>query len=667
VRQSLFIAIATALASGLCATGCDRRAPAATPVAISATAAVAATPAPTFYADVAPILYQHCAGCHRPVNPAAAAALAASDEDPLCVAGAPFSVLDYAAVRRRRMAIAAAVQSRTMPPWLPEPGQGDFAHERRLDDAQIATIARWAEEGAPEGDPSRRPAPPPAADGWQLGTPDLVLTLPESYVLAPGSRDIFRSFVVPVALTETRYVRGVEFRADNPRVLHHANIAIDPGRLARALDRADAGPGFAVMPDEDAVQNVHGWSPGKVPFLDEPDTAWAIEPGTDLVVQLHMVGGATNEPVRPSIGLFFSDRPPTRTPITIKLESKDLHIRPGQTDYVVEDSYVLPADVALVSVYPHAHSLAREMRGQARRPDGTVVPLLSIRQWDVRWQDQYRYRTPVVLPRGTTLSMRFTYDNSAGNPNNPSRPPRAVGWGPLSTDEMAALWLEVIPQRPQDAGTLVADYVRRAQAQDLLAAERLVAREPGNGAAHNRLATKYLQAGRVDAALGSLGEALRINPRDADALSNLGTVLQAQGHLREALERLREAVRLRPDDDRLRFNLGNALYASGLLDEATRELEGAVRLNPENADAHFNLAMILGPQNRLTDATTHLRRVLDVNPRHAEAHRNLAVAYGLAGRLDAAIEHARIAVRLAPESSAARDHLARLLAARTPR
>ena len=595
----------------------------------------------------------------------ATATLVQSAEDPLCVAGAPFSVLDYASVRRRGAAIATAVKSRSMPPWLPEPGHGEFAHERRLAEAEIATIVQWAEHGAPEGDPARRPPPPSFAEGWQLGTPDLVLTLPESYVLRPASRDVFRSFVIPVGVTGTRYVRGVEFRADNPRVLHHASVAIDPGRRARALDRADAGPGFAVMPDEDAVQNVYGWSPGKVPFLDAADTAWTLEPGTDLVVQLHMVGGATTERVRPSIGLFFSDRPPARTPVTIKLESKDIDIPAGDAAYVVEDSYVLPADVTLVSVYPHAHALAREMRGEATRPDGTVVPLLSIPRWDLRWQDQYRYRTPVLLPRGTTLSMRFTYDNSAGNPHNPSRPPKPVGWGPLSTDEMAALWLEVIPQRPQDVGLLSADYVRRALAQDLRAAERLVRKEPANPAAHNRLATKYLQAGRVEQARLPLLEALRLDPRDADALSNLGTVLQAEGHLSDAIARLREAVQLRPDDDRLRFNLGNALHASGLVDEAARELGTAIRLNPENADAHFNLAMIAGPQNRLDEAIAHLRRVLEVDPRHAEAHRNLAVAYGLAGRLDAAIPHAQAAVRLAPESSAAREHLARLLAART--
>ena len=157
---------------------------------------------------------------------------AGSADDPICVAGAPFSVLDYAAVRRYARAIASAVERRTMPPWLPEPGHGAFAGERRLTDDQIALIAKWVENGAPRGIPPT-PKPPTFSGGWQLGTPDLVLTLPEPYVLQPGSRDVFRNFVVPVPITTQRYVRA-EFRADRPQVLHHADLAIDLGRVSRA-------------------------------------------------------------------------------------------------------------------------------------------------------------------------------------------------------------------------------------------------------------------------------------------------------------------------------------------------------------------------------------------------------------------------------------------------
>jgi Flp pilus assembly protein TadD len=656
------VASAAVVLAVVCGGGCRQNA--ASSSTVRQPAATLPAPRPiTFNKDVAPILFAKCASCHRPANDTRVERLPNETADPLCIAGAPFSVLDYAATRRRASAIAAAVERREMPPWLPEPGHTDFANERRLRDDEIAVITQWVAQGAPEGDAGDRPPAPEFAGGWQLGKPDLVLDFPESYELRAGRGDVFRTFVVPVSLPSTRFVRGIEFRTDNPRVLHHANVAVDPGRISRALDRADPGPGFAVMPEDDGVQNVFGWSPGKVPVLEPSDTAWALEPGADLVVQLHMVASPERESVRPSIGLFFSERPPTRSPIVIKLESKSIDIPAGESRYVVEDRYVLRADVDALSVYPHAHYLAAEMEGRAVRPDGTMVPLLSIRRWDVRWQDQYRYRTPVFLPRGTTVSMRFVYDNSAANRNNPHRPPRRVTWGPMSTDEMGALWLEVVPRRAEDAALLTADYFRRAQAANVAAAELAVRASPGDGVLHNRLALKYLQAGRVADARVHLDEALRLNPADAIAHSNLGTLLQGQGKLDEALRHLRESYRLKPDDDRVRFNLGNGLYAAGRVGEAIAEFRSAIRLNPENADAHFNLAMLLGPQNRVSEAITHLHRVVEINPRNGEAYRNLAVAYGLQGRISEAIPHARAAVRLQPQSAAAREQLERLLAA----
>jgi tetratricopeptide (TPR) repeat protein len=642
-------------------------------------AETAAPRAVTFTRDIAPILFENCATCHRPIDEAAPpvgdrsalaevrpVATAGPAEDPICVAGAPFSVLDYDSVRRHARAIASAVQRRAMPPWLPEAGHGEFDHERRLRADQIALITKWAESGAPEGNPADAPRPPSFDGGWQLGTPDLVLTLPEPYTLQSGSRDVFRNFVIPVPLTKTRYVRAVEFRADRPQVLHHADLAIDLGRVSRVLDRSDPGPGFETM-DGDQVHNVFGWSPGKVPMMEPADTAWTLEPGTDLVLLLHMIAGASNETVQPMIGLFLSDTPPKRTPISVKLEGTTIDIPAGEKNYVVEDSYVLPVDVEALSVYPHAHYLAKEMRGTATLPDGSTQDLIWIRQWDFRWQDRYRYRAPLVLPKGTRLAMRYTYDNSTANPNNRTRPPQRVRSGPRSSDEMAQLWLEVVPRRAEDAALLNTEFTRRALAAQIRWAEHNVQVEPDVAAAHNLLASKYLQTGRVADALTQLEQAARLDPRDAEVHSNLGTVLQAQGRLADGLEHLRTAVRLRPKDDSVHFNLGAGLLAVGQADAAMREFQTAIALNPENADAHFNLALILGPRNRLDDAITHLRKVVDINPRNGDAYRNLAVAYGLQRRLDDAIAAAEAAVRLQPASGPARDQLQRLLAARAAR
>jgi tetratricopeptide (TPR) repeat protein len=635
--------------------GCQRHGQTSTSV-ISARSGV------TFNKDVAPILFEQCATCHRPTNPNAGK----SPEDQWCFAGAPFTLLTYRDARDHATQIAAATARHAMPPWLPEQGAGTFANVRRLRDDQIAILKRWADEGAVEGDAADKPQSPKWPDGWQLGQPDLVVHMPDAYQLQATGSDVFRNFVVPVPLTSTRYVRAIEFRPGNPRSLHHASIGVDRLRVSRKVDREDPEPGFAAMPD-DQVESVYGWTPGKAPFMEPADRAWTLERGSDLVMQLHMLPSGAPETIQPSIGLFFSDRPPARSPLPIKLESKTIDIPAGQADYAIDDRYVLPADVDVLSVYPHAHYLAREMKGTATLPDGTVKPLISIRSWDFRWQDQYRYVKPVFLPRGTTIAMHFTYDNSDGNPRNPHHPARRVKWGPQSTDEMGALWLEVLPRRNEDIAALTRDLDERSLRADIAGAEMQVGTSPDDPLAHNFLATKYLQAGRVPDAVAQLMEALRLKPGDAEAHSNLASALLFENRLAEALTHAREAQRLKPDDDRVLFNLGNVLNAAGQVDEAIRDLRRAIELNPENADAHFNLAVIVGPRNRIDEAIAHLRKTIEINPRHAEAHRNLGVALGFQGRLDDAIREVQTALRLRPDSTDAQSQLAALLKAKAAR
>jgi tetratricopeptide (TPR) repeat protein len=574
-------------------------------------------------------------------------------------------LIEYADARDHARQIAEATRTRVMPPWLPEKADGQFLNERRLRDDQIETIQEWLRQGTVEGNPADRPPVPKWPEGWQLGQPDLVLALPQPYTLQAVGTDVFRNFVIPVPGASTRYVRAIEFRAGNPRSLHHASVGVDRFRVSRKLERSDHdhGPGFTSMPD-DQVQNVFGWSPGKVPFMEPADRAWTLEKGSDLVLQLHMLPTGKQEMIQPSVGLFFSSTPPTHEPLPIKLESKAIDIPAGQADYAIDDSYVLPADVDLLSIYPHAHYLAKEMHGVATLPDGTVTDLISIKAWDFRWQDQYRYATPVFLPKGTTLAMHFTYDNSDGNAKNPHHPPQRVKWGPQSSNEMGALWLEILPRRREDVGVLMRDYLQRSLRADLAGAELQVSVSPDDPVAHNFLAAKYLQAGRVPDAIAQLEHALRLKPDDAEAHSNLASAFQLQGRLTEAVLHAREAARLEPDDDRVHFNLGNAMNATGKTDEAIREFGRAVQINPQNADAHFNLAMLLGPRNRIDEAIAHLRSALSINPQNAEAHRNLAVALGLKGRVDDAIEEAREAVRIQPDSPAAQQELALLLGAR---
>lgn len=354
----------------------------------------------TFNKDIAPIVFNQCGACHRPDG------------------AGPFSLLSYQAAKKRARQIAEVTKSRFMPPWLPAHGHGEFVGERRLSGEEIATIGRWVAAGAPEGDPGDLPPVPEWPGGWQLGKPDLILTLPEPYTLQAEGRDVYRQFVLPTGLGGTRYVRATEIRPGNSKIAHHAILNIDPsGRVARERDEQDAAPGFDGMQlsGSSGFSSPGGhyivWTPGMVTDEGRADLAWPLERGHDLVLEMHMAPSGKRETIQPAVGLYFTDQPPTKSIVQLVLDPPPIDIPAGESEYVVGDSMVLPVDVDLLGLFPHAHYLCKVMRCAAVLPDGTRRRLLHIPDWDFDWQDDYRYAEPVFLPRGTTVSMQFTYDN----------------------------------------------------------------------------------------------------------------------------------------------------------------------------------------------------------------------------------------------------------------
>ncbi|HEX7138328.1 MAG TPA: cytochrome c, partial [Vicinamibacterales bacterium] len=398
--------------------------------AILTAAPVSAQPRVTFSRDIAPIIWSHCAPCHRPG------------------AIAPFGLTTYDEVKRRATLIRDVTSRRLMPPWKPTEGKGDFADSRRLSDAELAALVRWVDEGAPEGRHVDLPPLPPWESGWQLGVPDLIVSMPKPYTVraeAPGG-DVFRTFVLPIPTDRARYVRAVEFRPDNARVVHHANIGVDRTRSSRLLDAKDAEPGYSGGMVQDARYpegQMLGWTPGQAPHAAPSGMQWRLEPDSDLVVQAHLQPTGKTEQLTVNVGFYFTDEAPTRTPLGLRLGSETIDIPAGASNYLVEDRFAVPADVDVLAIQPHAHNLARRMEGDAERPDGTHLPLIEITDWDFRWQDVYRYRSPVRLPKGTTISMRYVYDNSDGNPRNPHHPPARIVWGQNTSDEMGDLWLQL--------------------------------------------------------------------------------------------------------------------------------------------------------------------------------------------------------------------------------
>lgn len=598
----------------------------------------------TFNTDIAPIVHARCANCHRPGD------------------AAPFDLITYADVRSRAGLIARVTRTRQMPPWKPEPGFGTFAHSRRLTDRELALIDQWVRDGAPEGSDNGPSHVFAAPAEWQLGEPDLVLRMPEAYQLAADGTDVFRTIVLPARTAGRRYVRAIEFRPGS-RAVHHANIKIDVTGASRRQDEEEPGPGFdggsgsgARFPDGHFL----GWTPGQGP-RGEQATAWTLPAGSDLVVELHLAPTGRREAVQASVGLYFTDNPPVRVPYMLRLGSQRIDIPPGAANYISSDTYVLPVDVDLLRVQPHAHQLARTIEGTARLPDGTTRPIIRIGDWDFRWQDVYEYATPLHLPAGTELSMRWAYDNSTRNPRNPHDPPQRVTFGQTSASEMGDLWLQVLTRTGGDRDALDRDYAPKMLREDIAGVAKQLERTPTDARLQADLGLLYADAGEMDHALAQLAEAARLDARSTAIRYDFGTLLMRAGHLEAAREQFQAAVRDKPSLFEGHNNLGVTYYRQQRFDEAASAFRLAATLRPENAEVHHNFAAALAGANQADAAIAEYRRALALQP-DAATHAGLASVLARTGEVDDAIAHYRQALQLDAELTGAAVDLAWILA-----
>ena len=588
----------------------------------------------TFSKDVAPVIFSKCAQCHHPGG------------------SAPFSLLTYREARTHATQMAVLTKNRVMPPWKAHPSNEKFIGLDVLSDAEIAIFERWVADGAREGDRRDLPAPPERAGGWQLGTPDLVVTLSRPYELAADGPDVSRVFVLPLPVDRLRYVRGIEFRANSPRI-HHANIRIDATPASRELDEADVQPGYdgiivrsAVYPDGHFL----GWTPGQAAPLLPPGLAWTLARNSDLVLQLHLVPSGKPESIQPSIGVYFTDDPPTQTPVMMRLSNQHIDIPAGDGTYLATDSFVLPVDVEVLAVQPHAHYLAREVSGTATLPDGSLRTLISIPDWDLRWQHVYRYETPIALPRGTTVAMRYRYDNSASNPRNPAVPPVRVPWGQQSREEMGDLWLQVVTKTPEDRQLLDQTFREKWMATDIVGLESLIRREPDRASLRDDIAVLYMELNRPGDAVPHFEAALKLKPESASAHFNYGTALAGAGRLNDAIVQYRAALALRPAYAIAHNNLGTALLQTGQPQQALAAFREAARIDPQLAEAHLNVGLVSRAVGDLGEAVARFRRVLALNPNWVTAVSSLASL--LAAAPDAGVRNPAEAVRLAERAAA---------------
>jgi Flp pilus assembly protein TadD len=394
------------------------------------------------------------------------------------------------------------------------------------------------------------------------------------------------------------------------------------------------------------------WKPGSTPWVEPDGMAWPLTPGTDLVLNLHMQPSGKPETIKARIGLYFTDRAPSKFPMLLQLEHDGaIDIPPGKKDFVITDEFMLPVDVDALAVYPHAHYAGKDLQALAALPDGTKRPLVWIKDWDLNWQAVYRYERPVFLPAGTVISMRFTYDNSTANPRNPNSPPKRIVAGDKATDEMGHLWLQVLPRSREDARMVLQEALMR----------RRLKKYPSDFTAHFNLGAALQQKGSIEEAVVHFRRALQVNPQSYLAHTNLGAALQELGQSGQAISHYLQALRIKPDYVNARYNLGNLLLREGKIEEAVSHFREALRVRPDDAGAHNSLGSALGMQGKLAEAAEHFEQAARLDPDSADAHANLAYALAAQGNSERAVFHYEQALRLNPDNADAHNGLGVLL------
>jgi hypothetical protein len=394
------------------------------PAAAAGQAPPAAAPPATFTRDVAPILYENCVYCHRPGEVA------------------PMSLLTYRDARPWARAIRQEVLQRRMPPWLADPHYGDFQSSRRLTDTQVQTLVAWVDGGAVEGDPADMPVPPAFSEGWQIGEPDIILTMAEPFALpAAGTIPYVDAPSNEYVFLEDVWVQAIEVRPGNRAVVHHAvaSAVFPPGSECSGLN-----------------SNLHLYSPGLEAMIWRDGYGKRICKGTRIRFSMHYnaIGKAATDQSR--IG-FRIARAPVHTEVrtTIVMNTAML-VPPMVQNHEVIAALQFPVSARLHGLRPHMHLRARTSTASLIYPDGLRRVLLHIPRWDDSWQNYYVLSEPAPLPANAILEYVAGYDNSPANPLNPD-PQSPVAWGQQVWEEMHSVyvtWTEVNEHNAGDSASI---------------------------------------------------------------------------------------------------------------------------------------------------------------------------------------------------------------------
>jgi hypothetical protein len=432
-------------------------------------------PPVTFSKEILPILQKNCQSCHRPGQIA------------------PMSLLTYEQARPWARAIKAKVMAREMPPWFADPKHGVFANDRSLPQAEIDTIAKWVDAGAPQGDP--KDAPPPrewTADGWQT-TPDIIVRGPEFRVPARPPKNVIEwsTTTIPSGFTTDTWVTSMEVKPSDLTVTHHICLSFVPHRDnvkyyvwnwnesprdedGVATDAgASAGAAGAESPNAGNAPRGQGGGGGGpsgfgggfacyVPGVQADDfrkfgAAKLIPANSDISIQVHYTPTGKEVVDRPFIGFTLAATPPEKQWISYQVSGAGptFAIPPQDPNYKSPPAEAeFGADVWLVQMMPHMHLRGKDMTYHLIYPDGRDEIILDVPKYDFNWQIVYNPMKPIFAPKGTRLYVEAHYNNSASNKFNPD-PNRWVYRGRMTWEEMFNPFFAVITDVKTDPKTVL--------------------------------------------------------------------------------------------------------------------------------------------------------------------------------------------------------------------
>ncbi len=413
----------------------------------------AAADTPTFSKEVAPILFKNCVSCHRPGEIA------------------PMSLLTYEQARPWAKSIREKVLAGQMPPWHASEPHGTFLNDRRLTDAEKNTLTAWVDAGAPQGDPKDLPPAPQFAEGWEIGKPDLVLSMEKPYEVPANGTIAYQFVTIPTNFTEDKWVQAIELRPGNRSVVHHILAFVrEPGKpaeqpaytlvLPRMPRPAAARDGNAPQQGQAGGQGqtqrpdtlIATTAPGTNAMTFEPGSALKIPAGATIVFQMHYTANGKAATDQSSIGLIFAKGTPQREIRTGSFYNVLLKVPAGATDQAVDTAIEFSEDTHITALFPHTHLRGKSWEYRLVYPDGQSRVVLSVPKYDFNWQTYYVFTTPLVVPKGSRLEATAHYDNSVNNKWNPD-PKIDVRWGEQTWDEMQYSGITYFVDHPAAAQT----------------------------------------------------------------------------------------------------------------------------------------------------------------------------------------------------------------------